>query len=151
MPPSTLKPAVLFLCTGNSCRSQMAEGWARHLHGDLYDFYSAGLEKHGMNPLAIEAMAADGLDITGQRSKRIEELPAIEYALVITLCGNADEHCPVLPQARHRLHHGFDDPPRLAAAAATEHEALAHYIRVSREIRDYLADLPHIIAAAHAH
>jgi arsenate reductase (thioredoxin) len=135
-----MKPTILFLCTGNSCRSQMAEGWARHLLGDRYEIFSAGLEKHGMNPLAIKVMAEAGVDISGQYSKTVSELGRRDFDYVITLCGHASETCPWFPG--RVIHHGFDDPPRLATNAASEEEALGHYRRVRDEIRDFIRSLP---------
>lgn len=134
------KPAILFLCTGNSCRSQMAEGWARMLKSEEFDAYSAGIVKHGQNPLAIRVMAEAGVDISGQESNTIDELPVRNFDCVITLCGHADETCPFFPG--RRIHHGFDDPPKLAAAAETEEEKLAPYRRVRDEIRDFILSLP---------
>jgi len=131
---------ILFLCTGNSCRSQIAEGWARHLKQDTFRSWSAGLEKHGLNPRAVQVMAEAGVDISGQQSKLIAELPEIDFAYVITLCGHANETCPFFPG--RRVHVGFDDPPRLAAAATTEEERLECYRRVRDEIRRFIEGLP---------
>ena len=133
---------VLFLCTGNSCRSQMAEGWARALHGARLEAASAGIEAHGMNPRAVRVMAEAGVDIAGQRSKTVDQLERADFDWVITVCGAADERCPVFPGAARRLHRGFDDPPALARDARTEDEALAPYRRVRDEIRDYIETLP---------
>lgn len=135
------KKRVLFLCTGNSCRSQMAEGWARRLRSDSIEPTSAGIEAHGLNPVAVRVMAEAGVDISGQRSKTLAELPCREFDLVVTVCGHAHENCPVMPGARAVVHVGFDDPPRLAAHAATEEEALAHYRRVRDEIADFIRRL----------
>ncbi|PLX49228.1 MAG: arsenate reductase [Desulfobulbaceae bacterium] len=136
------KTRILFLCTGNSCRSQMAEGWARHIKGDEIDAFSAGIERHGLNPLAVKVMAEAGVDISGHASKTIDDLPTTRFDLVITVCGHADENCPLFPGPARVIHHGFDDPPALAADAAGEEEALAHYRRVRDEIRDYVLTLP---------
>ena len=136
------KLKILFLCTGNSCRSQMAEGWARHLRGDVIEPYSAGIEAHGLNPHAVRAMAEAGVDISGRRSKRVEELKGIEFDCVVTVCGHANEHCPVFPGKAKKIHVGFDDPPKLAARAKTEEEALNHYRRVRDEIRAFVLQLP---------
>ena len=134
---------ILFLCTGNSCRSQMAEGWTRALKGDEFEASSAGVEKHGLNPLAVRAMAEAGVDISGQSSKTVDELPAgVEYDYVVTVCGNAHERCPFFPAKTRVLHVGFDDPPALAADAPDEDAAMAHYRRVRDEIRDWVAALP---------
>jgi arsenate reductase (thioredoxin) len=136
------KLKVLFLCTGNSCRSQMAEGWARALKGDCVEAYSAGLETHGLNPRAMKVMAEAGVDISGHRSKHVDELKAVAFDYVVTVCDNAHESCPLFPGRTRVVHVGFDDPPRLAKSAATEEEALAHYRRVRDEIRAYILTLP---------
>ena len=133
---------VLFLCTGNSCRSQMAEGWARKLKGSLFEPYSAGIETHGLNPRAVRVMAEAGVDISGQRSKSLAELSRVDFDYVVTVCDRAHESCPVFYGKTRRLHRGFDDPPRLAAGAATEEEALRHYRRVRDEIRQFVETLP---------
>ncbi len=136
------KLKVLFLCTGNSCRSQMAEGWARALKSDVIEPYSAGIETHGMNPNAVKVMAEAGVDISGQRSKHVDELEGIEFDYVVTVCDNAHESCPLFPGKTKVLHKGFDDPPRLAKDAATEEEGLSHYRRVRDEIRKFVESLP---------
>jgi arsenate reductase len=135
------KLKILFLCTGNSCRSQMAEGWARTLKGDRLEAYSAGIETHGMNPRAVRAMQEAGVDISGQRSKKVGELKT-PFDYVVTVCGHAHEQCPVFPGQTKVVHAGFDDPPRLAAGATTEEEALSHYRRVRDEIRAFVETLP---------
>ena len=132
---------LLFLCTGNSCRSQMAEGWARHLRGDAFEAHSAGLEARGLDPRAVAVMAEAGVDISGQRSQRLDET-GLAFDLVVTVCDHAAEHCPIFPGSAKVLHRGCDDPPRLAAAAAGEQEALGRYRRVRDEIREYVAGLP---------
>jgi arsenate reductase len=133
------KSKVLFLCTGNSCRSQMAEGWARHLHGDQVDVYSAGIEAHGMNPNAVQVMAEAGVDITGQSSKLAHTLANVPLDVVITVCGHADENCPTFLGKARIIHVGFDDPPKLARTSANQEEALDHYRRVRDEIRAFIA------------
>ena len=143
-----MNPKVLFLCTGNACRSQMAEGWARHLHGDAIDAYSAGIETHGLNPRAVAVMAEAGVDISQYRSKHVRELAEVSFDLVVTVCGAAHESCPVFLGAPRVLHAGFDDPPKLAATAATEQEALVHYRRVRDEIRAFVQTLPDVLKAA---
>ena len=140
------KPKVLFLCTGNSCRSQMAEGWARHLKTDAMEAYSAGIETHGLNPLAVKVMAEAGVDISGQRSKHVNELKDVAFDYVVTVCDRAAESCPLFPGKARVVHHGFDDPPRLAKSAATEEAALACYRRVRDEIRVYVETLPGALA-----
>jgi len=133
-----MKKSILFLCTGNSCRSQMAEGWARALKGDVLEAYSAGVARHGMNPNAVKVMAEAGVDIARQTSKTVEDLPAMEFDYIVTLCGHAAENCPYFPGKGRRMHVGFDDPPALAKTAASEQEALGHYRRVRDEIRSFV-------------
>ncbi len=133
---------ILFLCTGNSCRSQMAEGWARALKGDVIEPYSAGIEKHGMNPHAIRVMAEAGVDISGQKSKTVEELGPVHFDYVVTVCGHANEHCPIFPGRAKVVHVGFDDPPKLSAGLPDGEEKLAIYRRVCDEIRDFVESLP---------
>ena len=133
---------VLFLCTGNSCRSQMAEGWARHLKSDAIEAYSAGIETHGLNPNAVKVMAEAGVDISGHRSKHLGELCDIPFDYVVTVCDHAHEHCPVFPGKTQVVHVGFEDPPRLAKQAKSEEEALNGYRCVRDEIRDFVLRLP---------
>ena len=133
---------ILFLCTGNSCRSQMAEGWTRHLKGDQIEPYSAGIEAHGLNPDAVRVMAEAGVDISSQRCKLVGELKDVAFDYVITVCGHAHEHCPLFTGKAKVVHVGFDDPPRLAAGARTEDERLAPYRRVRDEIRAFVETLP---------
>lgn len=134
------KTNVLFLCTGNSCRSQMAEGWARHFHGDTIEAYSAGIEAHGMNPNAMQVMKEAGIDISMQSSKLACSLDDVPLRLVITVCGHADENCPALVTKAKVVHVGFDDPPKLAKEVASEEAALDCYCRVRDEIRDFVRD-----------
>jgi arsenate reductase len=136
------KIKILFLCTGNSCRSQMAEGWARTLKADVLEPYSAGIEIHGMNPRAMRVMAEAGADISAQRSKHVDELKNIPFDYVVTVCDHAAESCPLFPGKARIIHHSFEDPPRLAKTAATEDEALGHYRRVRDEIRKFIESLP---------
>ncbi len=136
------KMKILFLCTGNSCRSQMAEGWARHLKGDVIEAYSAGIETHGLNPLAVKVMNEAGVDIAGHHSKNLSDLADVQFDYVITVCDNAHESCPIFPGKTKVVHAGFDDPPRLAKDAISEAEALAHYRRVRDEIRAFVESLP---------
>ncbi len=136
------KLKVLFLCTGNSCRSQMAEGWARTLKGDAIDAYSAGIEMHGMNPRAVQVMAEAGVDISGHHSKHLDDLAGVAFDYVVTVCGHAHETCPRFPEQAKVIHVGFDDPPQLAKDATSEEEALRHYRRVRDEIRAYVERLP---------
>lgn len=138
--PEKLK--VLFLCTGNSCRSQMAEGWARALKSARIEAYSAGIEVHGLDRRAVEVMAEAGVDISGHRSKNVQELMDIDFDYVVTVCGHAHETCPVFPGKARVVHVGFDDPPALARDARTEQEALGHYRRVRDEIKAFVGQLP---------
>ena len=133
---------VLFLCTGNSCRSQMAEGWARALKSDVIEAYSAGIETHGLNPIAVKVMAEAGVDISGHRSKNVAELKNVPFDYVVTVCGHANETCPMFPALTKVVHVGFDDPPKLAKEARTEEEALNGYRRVRDEIRAFVETLP---------
>jgi len=136
------KIRVLFLCTGNSCRSQMAEGWARALKRDVIEPYSAGTDPHGMNPLAVRVMAEAGVDIRAQRSKHVDELKDVSFDYVVTVCDSANEACPTFPPPATRIHFGFDDPPRLAKTARTKEEELAHYRRVRDGIGAFVRTLP---------
>jgi arsenate reductase (thioredoxin) len=136
------KLRVLFLCTGNSCRSQMAQGWARSLKGDCIEAFSAGVETHGLNPNAVKVMAEAGVDISGHTSQHIDEFKDVALDVVVTVCGHAHESCPVFPGSTRVVHVGFDDPPKLAAGAATEEEALQHYRGVRDDIRRFIETLP---------
>jgi len=136
------KLRVLFLCTGNSCRSQMAEGWTRYLKGDCIEPYSAGIDPRGLNPDAVRVMAEVGVDISGHRSKRVDELRAIRFDYVVTVCGHADHTCPAFTPGTRVVHVGFEDPPRLAENATTEQQRLAPYRRVRDEIRAFVESLP---------
>ncbi len=141
MRPKT-KLRVLFLCTGNSCRSQMAEAWARSLKGDLLKPYSAGTVPKGVDPRAVRAMAEAGIDISHQRSKSVAVVADMQFDYVITLCDDAQQACPFFPAKTRLLHVGFDDPPRLAEGARDEEEAMQPYRRVRDEIRAYVETLP---------
>lgn len=141
---STVK--ILFLCTGNSCRSQMAEGWARHLKAGELRAVSAGVAPKGLDPRAVAVMAEAGVDISDHESQSIDDalrdLPGGTVDWVVTVCDSARESCPVFPGEARKLHRSFDDPPHLAAGAASEDEALGHYRRVRDEIRRWVATLP---------
>ena len=137
---------VLFLCTANACRSQMAEGWARRLQGDAIEAYSAGVKPGGLDPRAVRVMAEAGVDIAGQRSKHVGELAGVTFDCVITVCDNARETCPLFPGRTRVIHAGFDDPPHLARDAKTEDEALAPYRRVRDEIRVFVETLPEVLS-----
>jgi len=134
---------ILFLCTGNSCRSQMAEGWARQLAGDRHTIQSAGIEAHGKNPRAIAVMQESGVDISGQESTRVTDTMLAAADIVVTVCGHADEHCPALPAGKRKIHWPLNDP---AKAAGSEDEIMTVF-RASRDdirarVTELLADLP---------
>jgi arsenate reductase len=136
------KLRILFLCTGNSCRSQMAEGWTRHLKGDQIEVWSAGVETHGLNPVAVKVMAEAGVDISAHRSTHVKEVLDIPFDAVITVCDNARESCPIFPRPVRKIHKNFDDPPFLAKSAKSETEVLNIYRRVRDEIRTFVETLP---------
>ena len=142
MPKTVQKMKILFLCTGNSCRSQMAEGWARHLKGDRIEAFSAGVDPKGIDPLAVRVMAEAGVDISGQGSTHVDEVSQVAFDYVVTVCGHAHENCPVFPGRTRVVHVGFDDPPRLAEGAREERERLVPYRRVRDEIRAFVETLP---------
>ena len=123
---------VLFLCTGNSCRSQMAEGYARALGGDAIEALSAGIESHGQNPRAISVMADDGVDISGQESTRLSDDMLARADVVVTVCGHADEHCPIVPPGVRKEHWPLPDPER---AEGSEEEIMAEFRRVRDDIK----------------
>jgi arsenate reductase (thioredoxin) len=133
---------VLFLCTGNSCRSQMAEGWARQLKSDVIVPWSAGIEKHGLNPHAVKVMKEAGVDISTQYSKTLDEISDVRFDWVVTVCGHAHESCPLFPGEAKVIHMGFDDPPRLARDETDPEKALGQYRRVRDEIREFIETLP---------
>ena len=139
---------VLFLCTGNSCRSQMAEGWARHLKAGQVEAYSAGIEKHGLNPYAVKVMAEVGVDISGQYSKTVADLGPVQFDYLVMVCGHADENCPVFPGKTRVVHAGFDDPPKLTKDIPHDEEKLAVYRRVRDEVRAFVERMPEVLQAA---
>jgi len=141
------RPRILFLCTGNSCRSQMAEGWGRHLRGDEAEFLSAGTSPHGLNDWAVRVMQEAGIDISSHRSEHLEAFDSKSLDLVVTVCGKADQACP-LPTETRRLHFGFDDPPALAKTLDREEEILDCYRRVRDEIRSFVEKLDLPLATA---
>ena len=136
------KIKILFLCTGNSCRSQMAEGWSKKLKNDVIDVWSAGIETHGLNPRAVKVMAEIGIDISKHKSKLTDALMGIHFDYVITVCDHANESCPVFPGKAKRVHAGFNDPPLLAKDAKTEEETLMHFRKVRDEIKQFIQSLP---------
>jgi len=135
------KPNLLFLCTGNSCRSQMAEGWGKALLSSRFNIYSAGIEKHGLNPNAVKVMSEHGIDISSHHSKTLDDLKHINFDIVVTVCGHADETCPIFPGNTRKIHYGFDDPPKLAAGARNEEEMLMPYRRVCMEIKNFIQNI----------
>ncbi len=136
------KLKILFLCTGNSCRSQMAEGWTRQLKGEAIEAYSAGIEKHGMNPHALKVMAEAGVDISKQFSKTPADIGPVEFDYVVTVCGHADDNCPMFAAKTKVVHIGFEDPPKLTKHLLDGEEKLAVYRRVRNEIRRFVETLP---------
>ncbi len=136
------KIRILFLCTGNSCRSQMAEAWARQLKGDEIEAYSAGVSPKGIDPRAVRAMAEVGIGISGQRSKSVGDLKGITFDYVITLCDHAHQSCPAFPGRVKVIHVGFEDPPQLAKGARGKEEAMGHYRRIRDEIKAFVERLP---------
>ncbi len=150
MQETVQKLRVLFLCTGNSCRSQMAEGWTRSLKGDVIQAYSAGSKPRGLDPRAVQVMAEAGVDISGHRSKSVDELKNIQFDYVVTVCDQAHESCPLSHGRTRVIHVGFDDPPRLARDSKDEQEALGHYRRVRDEIKRFVESLPGAAVTAQA-
>ena len=132
---------VLFLCVGNSCRSQMAEGWARELSEGRVEAMSAGTEPKGLDPRAIKVMEEAGVDISQQQSTGIDELSETDVDCVVTVCDRAREACPAIPGDHETIHRDFEDPPRLAFEAGEVDEALKYYRRVRDEIRDFVQEL----------
>jgi arsenate reductase len=139
-----MKKKILFLCTGNSCRSQMAEGWCRNLWSDKYECYSAGTQKHGMNARAVLAMKEAGVDISTHYSKTSDELPREKFDFIVTVCDAAKEACPYYSGGKI-VHVGFQDPPRLTKEMTDETEIMKVYNRVRDEIRDAIQKLPKIL------
>jgi arsenate reductase len=135
-----MKKNVLFLCTGNSCRSQMAEGWGKYLKSNEFDFYSAGTKKHGLNPHAVKVMQEAGVDISSHESNTTDELPKKTMDFVFTVCSDAHENCPYFPGGKI-IHTGFDDPPRLTKEMTDEEEILDVYRRVRDEIKTMVVNI----------
>jgi len=138
---------LLFLCTGNSCRSQMAEAWTRRLHSARFDVHSAGVAPTSLDPDAVAVMAEVGIDLSTHQSKHVDDLKPCDFDYVITVCDGARERCPVFAGDAKRLHAGFDDPPALAASAVDRSEVLAHYRRVRDEIHSFVVTLPDLLDA----
>lgn len=136
------KTKLLFLCTGNSCRSQMAEGWTRALKSDLFDVYSAGIETHGLNENAVKVMKEAGVDISSHKSQNVKDFLDKEIDYVVTVCSHAHETCPVFPGKAKIIHKGFEDPPAMAMTKETEEEKLDCYRRVRDQIKRFVEMLP---------
>ncbi|RKX40878.1 MAG: arsenate reductase ArsC [Verrucomicrobia bacterium] len=136
------KIKLLYLCTGNSCRSQMAEGWTRALKNDQIEVYSAGLETHGLNPNAVKVMAEAEVDISGQKSQHLDEFMDLDLDYVVTVCDHAHETCPLFPGTAQVVHHSFDDPPKLSPPDAPEEIKLDGFRRVRNEIKAFVETLP---------
>ena len=145
------KLRILYLCTGNSCRSQMAEAFTHHLKGDQIEALSAGVEPKGIDPRAVKAMLEAGIDISKQGSKSLNQVIHGQFDYVVTLCDNAQKTCPSFPSKTRVLHVGFDDPPKLAATAKDEEEAMLHYRRVRDEIKDFVEKLPESLSDKGGH
>lgn len=129
-----MKKNVLVLCTGNSCRSQIAEGYLRYFHGEKAEVYSAGVETHGVNPRAISTMKEDGIDLSAHTSNHVDEYLSISFDLILTVCDHASERCPIFPGKAQRIHHNFTDP---AKVIGTEEEIMAEFRRVREEIKEF--------------
>ncbi len=140
---------LLYLCTGNSCRSQMAEGLTRYLKGDLINVYSAGIETHGLNPNAVKVMKEVGIDISNHKSQHIDEFKNIKLDVIVTVCGHAHETCPYFPADCKVIHVGFNDPPKIAKElkekGASEEEQLNAYREVRNEIQSFVEQLPEVL------
>jgi len=146
MPEQQNKLKVLYLCTGNSCRSQMAEGWTRDIKGEMVEPYSAGVETHGLNPRAVKVMAEAGVDISHHVSKHVKDLLNIDFDYVVTVCDHAREACPVFPKRTKQIHVGFEDPPRLAENLKDEEDKLNCYRKVRDEIKAFVSGFPESLA-----
>ena len=136
-----MKKNILFLCTGNSCRSQMAEGWLRHLKEAHFNAYSAGIEQHGLNSHAVQVMAEAGVDISHHQSNSLDDLADVDFDYVFTVCGHAHETCPYFPGSAQVIHVGFDDPPKLTESLTEESEILDCYRRVRDEIKSFIQEI----------
>ena len=133
-----VKKNILVLCTGNSCRSQLAEAYLRHFHGDVATIYSAGVETHGVNPKAVQTMLADGIDISTHTSNHVDEYLHIPFDLILTVCDHASERCPIFPGTAKRIHHNFADP---AKATGSEQEIMEAFRSVREEIKSFCREL----------
>jgi arsenate reductase len=141
-PPDLKRVKVLFLCTGNSCRSQIAEGWAKHLKGDIMDVYSAGIAPRTLNQMAVKVMAEAGVDISAQRPKHIDELGSINFDYVVTVCDNARENCPIFPHKTKLFHKTFEDPTFMAG---TEQQIKAAFVKLRDQMKKFIEKMPKIL------
>lgn len=141
MNDNSVKKRILFLCTGNSCRSQMAEGWCRHLYSERAEVFSAGLEAQGVNPFAQQVMSEAGVDISNQRSTEVKEYLDQAFDLVVTVCDHAEQNCPVLTNVDTRVHSPFPDPPKMAKSYTEPESQLDCYRQVRDQIRDWVSNL----------
>lgn len=132
-----MKKKILVLCTGNSCRSQMAEGYLRYFAAEKADVFSAGIETHGVNQKAVQTMKEDGIDISNHTSNNLDEYRNLVFDFVITVCDNAKEHCPYFPADAKKFHHNFPDP---AKATGTEEEINEKFRKVRIQIKEYCKD-----------
>jgi arsenate reductase len=133
-----MKKNILVLCTGNSCRSQLAEAYLRFFHGEVANIYSAGVETHGVNPRAIKTMSEDGIDISAHTSNHVDEYLHIPFDLILTVCDHASERCPIFPSAAKRIHQNFSDP---AKASGTDVEIMEAFRKVREEIKSFCREL----------
>ncbi len=133
-----VKKNILVLCTGNSCRSQLAEAYLRHFHGEVATIYSAGVETHGVNPKAVQTMLADGIDISTHTSNHVDEYLHIPFDLILTVCDHASERCPIFPGTAKRIHHNFADP---AKATGSAQEIMEAFRSVREEIKSFCREL----------
>lgn len=138
---------ILFLCTGNSCRSQMAHGFANNLLNNDFASYSAGIESHGLNPYAVQVMQESGIDISTHQSQTLAEFEDITFDYVVAVCDHAANNCPAFSAQTHIIQHQFDDPPKLAANAKNDDEALGYYRQVRDEIKSWINNLPQQLSA----
>jgi arsenate reductase len=136
------KIKVLFLCTGNSCRSQIAEGWAKHLKGNVMDAYSAGIAPRNLNQMAVKVMAEAGVDISAQGPKHVEELKNIDFDYVVTVCDNARENCPIFPRETKHFHKAFVDPTFMTG---TEQQIKAAFVKLRDQMKEFIAKMPEIL------
>lgn len=139
------KTRILFLCTGNSCRSQMAEGWAKKLLAERFEAYSAGTEPRPVDPMAIQVMADAGVDISTHKSKDVSRFKDVQLDYVVTICDRNRENCPYFPGKAKMLHCGFPDPPRLAATAKSRFLVVRHYRKVRDQIKEFVEKLPALL------